>query len=263
MNAKKPLTISDLFSKTSKPKIDKQAKKAARKANKSKKPDDAVDMETKKQGFGANSAANSVDSKKATGFGQSLDDRNQDGKSSGDERAAGAGGNAEKNDAKKDDAKKDDAKRAARFAARSVMYQHDENKNKRLERSEWKKLKGDPSKADRNKDNVLTLAELTDHLAGYGSREEKPRPNYRVKREQKRKAKSGVRTTYRFLTPHERLPEGLPDWFAERDTNGDGQLSLREYAPSLTRAKYEKFSQLDQNNDGLLVAKEYLVATEQ
>ncbi|MCR4412591.1 MAG: hypothetical protein NUV77_09230, partial [Thermoguttaceae bacterium] len=65
----------------------------------------------------------------------------------------------------------------------------------------------------------------------------------------------------KFHVPAKRLPPGLPDWFRQRDADGDGQLSLSEYAPKATPSQIAEFSRLDVNGDGLLTAKEYVRAT--
>ena len=49
---------------------------------------------------------------------------------------------------------------------------------------------------------------------------------------------------------------GTPVWFLARDVNGDGQLSLREFAPNLTAAGVAQFGKLDLNADGLITAEE-------
>ena len=49
---------------------------------------------------------------------------------------------------------------------------------------------------------------------------------------------------------------GTPVWFLARDRNGDGQLSLVEFAPNLTPAGIAQFGKLDANHDGLITAAE-------
>ena len=56
---------------------------------------------------------------------------------------------------------------------------------------------------------------------------------------------------------------GVPVWFLARDANGDGQLSLREFAPNLTAAAVAQFGKLDANADGLITAEEIRAATKQ
>jgi hypothetical protein len=66
------------------------------------------------------------------------------------------------------------------------------------------------------------------------------------------------RGSYRFRAPHERLPEGLPDWFLERDVNMDGQVSMWEFADEWTDEKVHKFFRYDGNNDGVITVEEAL-----
>jgi len=65
----------------------------------------------------------------------------------------------------------------------------------------------------------------------------------------------------RFQVGTSRLPSGLPPWFAQRDTNGDGQLTLAEFAPRPNRSLLTRFSAYDINRDGLLTPREYLRST--
>ncbi|MDO4586776.1 MAG: hypothetical protein Q4C95_05690 [Planctomycetia bacterium] len=50
--------------------------------------------------------------------------------------------------------------------------------------------------------------------------------------------------------------KGMPVWFIVRDRNGDGQLSLTEFAPTLSSNGVAFFGRLDQNGDGLLTPNE-------
>jgi len=52
----------------------------------------------------------------------------------------------------------------------------------------------------------------------------------------------------------------LPSWFVTRDLNGDGQLSLAEYAPRSGSTAVASFRKLDANGDGLLTPAESLHA---
>lgn len=58
-----------------------------------------------------------------------------------------------------------------------------------------------------------------------------------------------------FAAPLEQL-KGMPVWFLSRDTNGDGQLSLREFAPGLSLEATAFFGKLDLDHDGLLTPDE-------
>ena len=55
--------------------------------------------------------------------------------------------------------------------------------------------------------------------------------------------------------PYHVLPEalrGVPTWFILVDKNGDGQISLYEFAPSLDRRRIELFKGLDKNGNGFI-----------
>lgn len=64
------------------------------------------------------------------------------------------------------------------------------------------------------------------------------------------------RKSYRFKSPAERLPGGLPSWFTTRDTNQDGQVAMSEYSHSWNDRTAEEFCRLDLNNDGFITPAE-------
>ena len=70
------------------------------------------------------------------------------------------------------------------------------------------------------------------------------------------KQRSGM--PIRFLSPHERLPKGLPEWFVRKDANGDGQVSMSEFSSSWTSGKRQEFNTSDKNRDGFIVPGECL-----
>lgn len=56
---------------------------------------------------------------------------------------------------------------------------------------------------------------------------------------------------------------GIPGWFILKDKNGDGQLSLYEFAVPLTTNSIAFFGRLDLNADGLITPEELRSALEQ
>ena len=59
--------------------------------------------------------------------------------------------------------------------------------------------------------------------------------------------------------PYHVLPEnlrGVPAWFIILDKNGDGQISLAEFAPMLAPAAVRRFNELDRNGNGLIEPNE-------
>ena len=75
---------------------------------------------------------------------------------------------------------------------------------------------------------------------------------------------SNGRTSYRMLSSAERLAtlQGLPEWFARLDTNGDGQVSMAEYSANWSDEVVTDFMQFDLNGDGIITAPECLRAVE-
>jgi Ca2+-binding EF-hand superfamily protein len=61
-----------------------------------------------------------------------------------------------------------------------------------------------------------------------------------------------------YRGPKERLPEGLPDWFGQSDADGDGQVSMHEFAATWTDEKLAEFSKYDLNGDGFITPEEVL-----
>jgi hypothetical protein len=70
-----------------------------------------------------------------------------------------------------------------------------------------------------------------------------------------------ARRDTRFFVAPTQLPQGLPKWFGERDADGDGQLSIAEFAPKASNSDFKQFARYDLNGDGLLTADEYLRST--
>ncbi|HUT13073.1 MAG TPA: proprotein convertase P-domain-containing protein [Thermoguttaceae bacterium] len=59
------------------------------------------------------------------------------------------------------------------------------------------------------------------------------------------------------------LPKGLPEWFGQRDLNGDGQVAMDEFVDDWTDEKAEEFVGFDLNHDGIVMPDECLLAMNQ
>jgi len=70
------------------------------------------------------------------------------------------------------------------------------------------------------------------------------------------------RLSYRFKTAIERLPEGLPPWFSQNDSNADGQVAMAEFSTSWSDGTLADFRQFDLNLDGIVTSAECLQATD-
>lgn len=146
--------------------------------------------------------------------------------------------------------------------ADSLLYRYDRNKNGKLEQDEWKNMRGDWDDADRNGDRVLTKDEIAARLSRYsrGRSSRSSSDSGSSSSRSSRDSNSDEKNSYRFLSPIERLPKGLPSWFAASDKDQDGQVMMHEFSSYWTDSKAAEFLQYDLNNDGVLTPEEYLSA---
>ncbi len=176
--------------------------------------------------------------------------------------------------------------------SKRLMKQYDVDQSGRLEADELQNVAPTWHAADANRDNVVTFEELIRHIADYGRRrrirlvspgpaelsteispgELGPRmvPGNVAGDSQRaangtaagdRPVKSGPRRGLKFFVPTSRLPQGLPEWYLTRDADGDGQLTLREFAPKASGPELNRFTLMDADRDGLVTASEYLRST--
>jgi len=150
------------------------------------------------------------------------------------------------------------------------MRQADKNHNQRLEKDEWNERWGDFKQADRNHDGVVKADELARRLGdfsrgGFGQNRAGSDGSSGSGRSGSGSDNSERPKSYRFRTPTEQLPEGLPDWFARKDTNADGQVAMAEFeSPGFwTAAAVSQFTGYDLNNDGMITPGECLEALKQ
>ncbi len=161
--------------------------------------------------------------------------------------------------------------------ATALLRQYDANRNGTLERDEWSKMANDPGKGDKDGDGVITLDELAARFAEQNSRGGSSsagssssggssgggsgggRSGGRFSSSRPSSISSSGRPT-RFLTPTERLPEGLPSWFSRNDRNADGQVSMAEYESRWSESKLSEFNRYDVNGDGLITPAECMAS---
>ncbi|MFH1922195.1 MAG: hypothetical protein ABIP48_20215 [Planctomycetota bacterium] len=155
-----------------------------------------------------------------------------------------------------------------RYFAQSMFRRYDKNGSGFLEKDEWGEVRNAEA-ADGNHDGRITPEELANQLAQYGrgrsgesgrGAPESSGSSGSSGTSTSKTASSDDRKSYRFRTPTERLPEGLPDWFARNDANGDGQVAMAEYAASWSDSKVREFDRYDLNRDGLITPRECLDA---
>jgi Ca2+-binding EF-hand superfamily protein len=145
--------------------------------------------------------------------------------------------------------------------ADGTIKENDVNKDGTLDGEEVAKMSSRRRKADINADGKITRDELIAYQMGFQSSSPTSSSvsvgsvNYggRVA------STKGIKT-YRFLTPIERMPQGLPDWFVRSDANGDGQVSMAEFSSSWDDAKAAEFTRWDRNGDGFVTTREATAA---
>jgi hypothetical protein len=164
-----------------------------------------------------------------------------------------------------DNSSNDNEERYRRYAE-GMIRRYDGNRNGRLEKDEWSGMRGEPQKADKNGDGVITQEEMLERLLSYSRERSGGGGRDESRSGSSSSSSSSTRSTlgessaapHRFLTAVERLPEGLPDWFRDRDRDADGQVMMHEYSSSWSSEKAEEFARYDRNRDGVIIPNEAL-----
>jgi Ca2+-binding EF-hand superfamily protein len=168
-----------------------------------------------------------------------------------------------------------------REAERSFRY-YDRNQDGKIDSEEMGRSRygSDLPLFDRNRDGVLTLNEMEYRYARrridntQDNRSRSPGEDRRGGDDRRRggddekeanatESADGELKSYRRKSPVERLPEGMPEWFARDDADGDGQVAMKEFSVSWTDAVLAEFNQFDINRDGLITPQECLAAKNQ
>ena len=152
--------------------------------------------------------------------------------------------------------------------AEAILKQNDKDHSGALEkdRGEWAEVRNAEA-IDKDHNGIITLDELTAYYQAANG----VRPARKEKEKDKGVAKAAAPASsqpdappkatngYRVLSATERLAsKGLPDEFFRKDTNGDGQISMSEFASEWTPEVAKKFAQYDLNGDGIITPDEWL-----
>jgi len=178
-----------------------------------------------------------------------------------------------------------------RYAERLVR-QRDQDEDGKLDRLEWARLWGFLT-TDADLDGLVSLQELVGRIVGYGwhrrirlmpplgegdevfppllnptTDSEPDSAAAAVPAEDNDAAETSgeaepfdqqaPRRDTKFFVAPTRRPEGLPSWFVARDADGDGQLSMAEFAPKATSAALAEFARFDRDGDGVITPGEYV-----
>lgn len=148
-----------------------------------------------------------------------------------------------------------------REMAKVKMAQFDTNHDGKIDREEMKAMSSRSQKADKNGDGVITLDELIEYDSNAnGVKRSAPADTQTASTPGGSSSFSNDGKSYRFKTPTELLPSGLPNWFAQKDRDADGQVSMSEYTSEWSDAKASEFSTYDLDGDGVITPQEALKA---
>ena len=174
--------------------------------------------------------------------------------------------------------------------ARRLLARYDADGSGRLNPAECGLIQGRPAVMDRDQDGQISLMEIARHVHEYGRYRRlgqtgliSPAPS-NPGQETADAADTLVTTIDQndptgpvaaaaeksgdehpdapYYVPPKLRPSNLPSWFTPRDRNGDGQLSLSEFAPTRSREAVKSFELLDTNRDSLLTPQEAAGSTQ-
>lgn len=162
----------------------------------------------------------------------------------------------------------EEEREAAIESASDLLRRYDRNRSRILEREEWTQISGTPANADTNRDGKISHTELVNRLIvmrrnrGTEQREDDDRDE-RSDRDRGRtrgsqRGDSAETRSYRFATAADRIPEAARGWITGKDRDGDGQVSMHEYATSWTDSRVREFARYDADGDGVVTPLEYL-----
>jgi Ca2+-binding EF-hand superfamily protein len=151
-----------------------------------------------------------------------------------------------------------------RQRASQTMSRYDRNRNGFIDASEIsRRWSGNPLDFDQNRDNRLSPNELAVRYARRRVDEEDRRSERRNDRDRRRdevdldelevEDRFDGRTSYRR---RDEPSDELPDWFTDKDQDGDGQVKMSEYASDWTTELVEEFYGYDRNFDGVVTSSE-------
>lgn len=158
-----------------------------------------------------------------------------------------------------------------RQAERAFGY-YDRNRDRKIDSGEMKRSRygADLPMYDKNRDGNITLNEMEYRYArrrventggnqsGSSSRKKKKSDDDDDSDAWLWSERLGLedRNSYRVRSPVEQSVDGLPDWFAQDDANGDGQIAMAEWATSWSESELARFNQFDLNQDGVITPRE-------
>lgn len=151
------------------------------------------------------------------------------------------------------------------------MRRYDRNRDGFLTKDELSsRFAGNPMDFDRNRDGKLSVSELAVRYARRREGEEEAKRSSSKESSRGRSSRGKKveapdvfdgRKSYR-ATAGRSVPEGVPGTFTDKDSNGDGQVTMAEFAKEWNDDVVAEFFDSDFNRDGVITAEEALKKVE-
>ncbi len=151
------------------------------------------------------------------------------------------------------------------------MRRYDRNRDGFLTKDELSsRFAGNPMDFDRNRDGKLSVSELAVRYARRREGEEEAKRSSSKESSRGRSSRGKKvevpdvfdgRKSYR-ATAGRSVPEGVPGAFTDKDSNGDGQVTMAEFAKEWNDEVVADFFESDFNRDGVITAEEALKKVE-
>lgn len=163
---------------------------------------------------------------------------------------------------KKSSSGSDDRNEKIRKYVDDMFDKYDKNKNKILEESEYKTMRGKPEAADTNKDKKISKDELFVRYGGVISTKSSSKKS--ESKPEKKSAEyvahsSSIRGVEAKMSLAQKLEElGVDEDFIEKDTNEDGVIQMAEYSKKWDDDMMDEYFSIDSDQDGLITPKEWI-----
>lgn len=147
--------------------------------------------------------------------------------------------------------------------AEAIVRRYDQNGDGTVSADEWARMQGQPAAIDRDGDGRLTVAEFIEHIQRYSRQRSlrllpAGRPAKEAAAEEPSPAVVPAAAPWRrFFVPREQGTPEVQAWFDDNDVDGDGQVTMSEFAPQISEIEAARFAEIDANGDGVIVPAEY------
>lgn len=145
--------------------------------------------------------------------------------------------------------------------AEALLRRYDANADGALTSAEWSAMRGRPEPIDRDRDGQIVVRELIDHVRRY-SRQRSLRllpaaPAAKAADAPADAVSAPAQVWRRFFVPRGEGSPEVQEWFDDNDVDGDGQVTMSEFSPTITEVEAARFAEIDANGDGVIVPVEY------